>query len=266
MSTVRSFTLDQIDTTTTTAALSAAYEGYFYPLQFTEAATANYVHVHDIVPEASPVWMCGGAPVAIALLGIRGDRAWVGAFGISPRWRGQGLAPAMFGEVIRLAKKARVRTIQLEVLEENTRARAIYERAGFTIERKLVSWERTDIPASKTPFECTDVGPLLAREVPHAPSACWQREPRTLQRRAAQFAAVQSGTSFAIYGTQDDVASLWKLSLGAESHAVLAGVASTAGVQRLALSNEPEGSPISADLDEQSWSRTATQYEMRIRF
>ncbi len=258
-------TLDQVDVATVTAALSAAYTGYFVPLTFSETATTNYLRVHDIAAQASPVWMNDGRPVAIGAVGVREDRAWVGAFGIAPEFRGKGLAQAMFGEVIRLAKRQAVKTIQLEVLQENERARAVYLRAGFKDERKLLCLEGPAPGGDPQSARKTDVERLIRTEIPQAPPECWQREPATLRRRAHEFAAFESGRSFALYRAGDGEASLWKTSLDGGGDAVLAAVASHTAAHRLCVTNEPEGSPLLLELYRRAWSVTAVQYEMRLK-
>ena len=259
---LKSTTLQDVELETITAGFTAAYTGYFVPLMFSDAATATYLRVHDIVLEASPIWLKDGKPVAIAAIGVRGDRAWVGAFGIAPEYRGKGLAQAMFGEVVRLAKCNRVRAITLEVLEENVRARAIYERAGFKNTRRLFSFECDDVPDSPEPGEITDPATYLALEVQGEPAACWQRESRSLELRSAQLRAVHSGKSFAVYRADGDQASIWKTFLGDGGDAVLSAIARHSGAQSLSVTNEPEGSSLLLQLYDRNWSPTAVQYEM----
>ncbi|MDP9017273.1 MAG: GNAT family N-acetyltransferase, partial [Candidatus Eremiobacteraeota bacterium] len=83
-------TLERVDVQNVVEALDRAYTGYDVPLSFTVASTANYLRVHDICAEASPIWLKDGRPVALGLLGVRDQRAWVGAFGIAPEYRGKG--------------------------------------------------------------------------------------------------------------------------------------------------------------------------------
>lgn len=260
---MRSVSCDQVDNAAITAALRSAYSGYFIPLAFTETATENYLRVHDIVLHASPLWHKDDRPVAIALLGVREDRAWVGAFGIAPEFRGKGLAAAMFGEVVRRAKHLKVRSIVLEVLEENARARSIYERAGFFYDRKLYSLESPAVLRSQAQAQPLEIGAAIAME-DDAPAPCWQREARTLQLRAHQLAALVCGTSLAVYRFDGGEASLWKASLDGDGDEVLAGIAQSTGAQKLTVSNEPEGSPLLHQLYGRGWSPTTVQYEMRL--
>ncbi|MFN2527139.1 MAG: GNAT family N-acetyltransferase [Candidatus Baltobacteraceae bacterium] len=257
-------TLKDVDLATITAALTAAYTGYFVPLTFSEAATATYLRVNDIVPEASPIWLDDGQPVAIGAVGVRGNRGWVGAFGIAPEYRGKGLAQAMFGELVRLAKSQGVAAVTLEVLKENIRARAIYQRAGFKVTRKLFWLERESIPGSDEDAQVAPVAEFVETEIEGAPAPCWQRESRSIQLRSPQLAAVQSGESFAVYRADGDDASIWKTSLGGGGDAVLAAIARIAGARTVSVTNEPEGSPLLLQLYDRAWSPTAVQYEMLL--
>ncbi|MBC5815777.1 MAG: GNAT family N-acetyltransferase, partial [Candidatus Eremiobacteraeota bacterium] len=238
--------------------------GIFRPLIFADAATAMYLRVHDIVPEASPIWLKDGEPVAIGALGVRGKRGWVGAFGIAPEYRGKGLAQAMFCELVRLARLQGVKEITLEVLEENVRARAIYERAGFKVTRKLFSLECESIRGSNEDAQIAPVAEFIGAKIEGEPAPCWQRESRSIELRSPQLAAVQSGKSFAVYRADGDHASIWKTSLNGGGDAVLAAIALIAGAQTLSVTNEPEGSTLLLQRYDRAWSPTAVQYEMLL--
>lgn len=257
-------TFEKADKATITAAFTAAYTGYFYPLAFSEESTANYIHVHDIAP-VSPLWMRDGRPVAVGALGIRGERAWVGAFGIAPEYRGKGLAQGMFGEIVRLAKKHGAKRMSLEVLKQNARARAIYERAGFKHARTLVSLDGT-VPVADAGTACeAPVRSLIARPVADAPQPCWQREMRSLELRAHQLSGMIAGKSFAVYRGDAEIASIWKAELaGDDADEVLRGVAFRTVTDKLSISNEPDGSPLLMQLLERLWVPAAEQSEMHL--
>ncbi|GAC1392462.1 MAG: hypothetical protein NVSMB31_10630 [Vulcanimicrobiaceae bacterium] len=257
-------TLEGVDVQMVVQALDAAYTGYSLPLSFTVAATANYLRVHDIVLEASPIWLKDGHPVAIGLLGVRERRAWVGAFGIAPAYRGKGLAQAMFGEVVRLAKRQRVTSIQLEVLDQNERAIQIYRRAGFAMGRKLFSIESLSL-APVEGAQTVAVTAALLRELPDAVIPCWQREQRTLELRASQLSALRLGKSTIVFGTSGREAAVFKAELEQrETDAALGAVAHMAGAQKLTLSNEPEDSPLLRQLIDRAWVPTFIQHEMHL--
>jgi ribosomal protein S18 acetylase RimI-like enzyme len=113
------------------------YTGYFVSITFTEEMMAGWMRNGDFDLAHSVVAMDGENPMGFSLLGVRGRRGWIGGFGVSPDYRGQGLAQRLFAEhIARVEEQTDLRTVQLEVLTENW-ARKVYERAGFAVVRRL---------------------------------------------------------------------------------------------------------------------------------
>lgn len=113
------------------------YTGYFIPFTFTEEILAGWLRNGDFDLSHSVVAMDGEKPMGFSLLGVRGDRGWIGGVGVSPEYRGQGVAYRLFAEHLALIEEQTdLRTVQLEVLTENW-ARKVYERAGFAVVRRL---------------------------------------------------------------------------------------------------------------------------------
>lgn len=63
------------------------------------------------------------------------DSWWVGLIILHPRARGTGLSAQMMADMVALARADGANWIKLAVLAQNARARAFYERIGFTHER-----------------------------------------------------------------------------------------------------------------------------------
>lgn len=266
VSPLRSTTLDRVDIATITAAFTNAYTGYFFPMVFTDAATEVYLHAHDIALDASPIWFEGDIPIAVGALGIRERRAWVGAFGIAPDFRGKGLAQPMFGEIVRLAKRKKAAQIQLEVLDRNTRAIEVYARAGFTERRKLFSLESPSITPSSN-AQPMELSAALTAPITGEAEPCWQREVRTMERRVHQLAACSNGESFAVFRTGNGDASLLRAQLGKTgSDDTLAAIVRNAGAQSIGITNEPEDSALLRQLYERAWVPTFMQHEMILQF
>jgi ribosomal protein S18 acetylase RimI-like enzyme len=113
------------------------YTGYFIPFTFTEEMLAGWLRNGDFDLSHSVVAMDGEKPIGFSLLGVRGGRGWIGGVGVSPDYRGQGMAYRLFAEHVALIEEQTdLRTVQLEVLTENW-ARKVYERAGFAVVRRL---------------------------------------------------------------------------------------------------------------------------------
>ena len=71
-----------------------------------------------------------GRPVATTLTFLEDGAAWLAAVYVTPSHRGRGLLAELSGHCIDWARE-RASTLRLEVHEDNTRARAAYERLGF---------------------------------------------------------------------------------------------------------------------------------------
>lgn len=63
------------------------------------------------------------------------DSWWVGLIILHPRARGTGLSARMMADLVAHARADGARWIKLAVLAQNARARAFYDRTGFTHER-----------------------------------------------------------------------------------------------------------------------------------
>lgn len=192
---------------TTVAALERAYEGYPTEIHFSEAALAAFLSRHDIDVERSPLWFDGSEPVAIALLGLHEEKAWIGAFGIASRFRGRGLSHGFFDEAVTEARTAGASHIELEVLEQNAAARAVYERAGFVVTREARYFERAGRAfelANGTMVAASE----LATHIAEPPGTLWQSKIRTLLRLENPLACVmgnpQRPDAFAFFGRYDD--------------------------------------------------------------
>jgi len=60
------------------------------------------------------------------------DEGHIVSFGLAPEWRGKGGGAYLLKDFLRAARLEGVRAISLDVRVSNIRARALYERCGFT--------------------------------------------------------------------------------------------------------------------------------------
>jgi ribosomal protein S18 acetylase RimI-like enzyme len=161
----------------------------------TDAWFADHVARNDIDLERSPRYTVDGALSACALLGFRGDRAWVGGFGVLPASRGHGMGGVCVADMVRIAREAGATTLELEVPERNLGAIRLYERGGFETFDELVMWRRA--PSGDDDPVVGDDGPRDAAAVAaiaRDPATCWQREPRSVAA-AAPFDTVRIGVT-----------------------------------------------------------------------
>src|SRR5262249_5720447 len=130
------------------------------------AAWQALVSRFDLDLEASRVAVDGSG---LALLGLRGARGWVGGMGVDPDHRRHGTGRALMAALIEQARLRAVRTLMLEVLDQNRPAIALYEALGFERVRSLDVW------LLSAPLE----SPLHAREIPADEALAWIAERRT---------------------------------------------------------------------------------------
>src|SRR5690242_19395212 len=153
------------------------------PVQMDEAGLRAHAAVGDLRLDLSPLWLDeDGRAAALAALGLRGERGWIGGFGVAGERRGQGLGARLGEATIEAARDAGARRLQLEVLAGNDTARRLYERLGFVGTRELLLLQRpADAPlpdASADEVQETTVEEAIGAPSPLAQA--WQREPAAL--------------------------------------------------------------------------------------
>ena len=174
-------TLAAITPAALTAAFNLVYTDYVIPMTVDDESAQRHLASNAIVPEQSLLWRDDdGTTIGLSLLGVRGERGWVGGFGITPAWRGRGLSHELIAATVDQARQLGLLRLQLEVLVQNQRAIATYAQAGFVLQRDLHFLIRpTDLPlpaASGAAVQPADPARLL----PHGPRLrpvppVWQR-------------------------------------------------------------------------------------------
>jgi hypothetical protein len=179
-------------------------------------------------------------------------------------------------DVLRIAREERAASVELEVLENNPAAIALYERGGFEQIDELIVWRREwlSVPranaegtVSTTPGDAASVT-ALAR----SPATCWQREPRSVAA-GAPFTALTIGDDprpgayafVRVAGPRGDTV----LDAGARdvaaAGALLSLIDGQFGAHDLMLPNEPSSGPLNdALLAEPFWDPIGRQRRMRI--
>lgn len=178
------------------AAFNRAFEGYFVPMWQTAESLATLIGNNDVLLDASLVVEdARGMHVGIALLGVRGDRGWVAGMGVARDWRGRRVGNELMRRLIEEARARRLRTIQLEVLDQNMPARRLYSSLDFQEVRPLIVYTGTishppeqDAPAAEHGAATPSVAPLHLHtaladfDAMHSAPPPWQREREVLAR------------------------------------------------------------------------------------
>jgi ribosomal protein S18 acetylase RimI-like enzyme len=248
-----------------------AYEGYEVPLHVDTGAVAFMHEAFDLSPERSRIAWRDDRPIGLAMLAVRGTRAWVGGMGVATEARRSGVGEQLMRALLDAAREAGVKRVQLEVLEPNTRARALYEKLGFRTIRRLEVWQ-WDAPARPpgVPVEACD--PRAAR---HRVAAArrtpepWQREDATIDRldvSTPALRAVRTSGGDAIYRVTDGRASVLQLDAGDEraAGALLDAIRERDGVTVLRYLNVPDDDPAAAALRARGATCAAAQFEMAL--
>ncbi len=123
---------------------NTSFYGYFSPWTMTSEESAEYWRVNQADANASVAMHDqNGAFVGFARMDTRGLRGRCGSFSIVPEFRGTGASILLAEQMVRVARKQGLKTLQLEVLAQNTPALKLYEKVGFRITRELLTLEIT---------------------------------------------------------------------------------------------------------------------------
>src|SRR5215475_1340109 len=194
------------------------FEGYFYAATVTAVMLSQRIRTENLDLLRSVVMQRGNDPVGIALIGLRGDRAWCGGFGVAAPARGQGYAHRLAAAMFDQARMAGVREFSLEVLTRNAPALKTYLRAGMRARRDLrvLEWRSTEnqerapegstknkeqTPKLQSPVSNLQSSTLLEHFTTlHPVLAAWQRDlPTLLVRAGLQSLAILAGDRPAAY-------------------------------------------------------------------
>jgi hypothetical protein len=225
----------------------------------------------DLDPERSRIAWRDERAIGLAMLAVRGERAWVGGMGVAAEARRGGVGEQLMRALLDSAREAGVERVQLEVLEPNTRARALYEKLGFRTFRRLEvwQWDRPGAPGDSTLAACD---PREARRriaaSRRAPEP-WQREDATIDRldvSTPALRALHSAGGDAVYRVTEGRASVLQLAAADEraAGALLDAIGSRAGVTVLRYLNVPEDEPAAAALRARGATMSAAQFEMAL--
>jgi ribosomal protein S18 acetylase RimI-like enzyme len=248
-----------------------AYEGYEVALHV-DAGAVEFMHeAFDLSPERSRIAWRDERAIGLAMLAVRGSRAWVGGMGVAPEARRSGVGELLMRALLDSAREAGVSRVQLEVLEPNTRARALYEKLGFRTFRRLEVWQwDRPAPAGEVRLEACD--PRDARRriaARRAATEPWQREDATVDRldvSTPALRALHTAGGDAVYRVTEGRASVLQLVADDERAAgvLLDAIGSRAGVSVLRYLNVPDDEPAAAALRARGATCSAAQFEMAL--
>jgi GNAT superfamily N-acetyltransferase len=272
---VRHMTLADTDWAGIADAYNIVYEGYVMPFTVTAEWAEQHVRRFQIDLQRSPLWRDDeGNIVAMAALGVRGERGWVGGFGVASGFRGRGLSHALLDTVTDAARALGLRQVQLEVFTTNTAAIRTYQRGGYVHQRDLLILQRPAGPPS-VDVDTTLVTPadphrlLAARErIGSAPD--WARERQSYaifdDLQGLAVGDPDAPLALALYRAVEGIPRIHDIAaLDVDSaQTLLAALIERFPEQAMLLVNEPEGSEALPALFDAGWQETSRQHEMLL--
>ena len=232
------------------ALFTAGYEGYFPPVLVDGAALASMVKAWDIDLTSSRVAVRDGEPVGVGMLGVRGDRAWIGGLGVVTAVRRTGVGRALMEELLAEAPPE----VGLEVIDQNNAAIRLYEDLGFERSRLLEVWSLA-AEAPDHDVRSVEARPLAQDGLP------WQRADESLP---AEYERIEVDGGAALIRVNGGRVSVLQLAADGEVAALaLLGAARNRG-ESLQYVNVPAGDSASVALGELGATLDLRQLEMRL--
>ncbi|MFP4320916.1 MAG: GNAT family N-acetyltransferase [Anaerolineales bacterium] len=194
---------------------NAAYADYYTPIQMEVGTLRGIVERDAIDLEASALAVDGSEAVGLGMLAMEGVNGWIGGLGVIPAYRRHGIGHRLMDHLLDEAIQRGVKHLTLEVIEQNTAARKLYDDLGFEAQRQLHILAR---PAEQ-PLPAPETTPYIVQSVAaeaaidhhprfHTQASPWQRRYaalRDLQSTMKGWFAQQHGETRAYavgWGTQ----------------------------------------------------------------
>lgn len=177
---------NQTEFKTLVAAFNTGYSGYTIPVNVDGPQLRHHIEQNDVDLEASCIALHDDQVVGFVLLGIRGEKGWIGGLGVHPEYRRQGIGVQLMCAAIHNAREQKLQTTQLEVIEGNVAAHQLYTGLGFAEVRRLLILEgKPDTLIYQNDMTIEDVSPdqaLAYFHSFHATDVPWQRGYETLAK------------------------------------------------------------------------------------
>jgi ribosomal protein S18 acetylase RimI-like enzyme len=225
----------QFDVDALAAVMTASYVDYFVPVVLDGTQMAAVIELWDLDLERSRVAVGDdGAPIGLVLLGVRGERSWVGGLGVVPESRRGGVGRALMESVLAAATA----DVSLEVIEQNEPAIRLYRDLGFEQTRMLEIWMLNgEVPEAEA--RAVEPQPLGRSDVP------WQSADESLP---AGYERLEVDGGAMLFRRGPLGVTVLQLEARDEAAARQLIGAAARGVEALRYVNAPAGEPGSAAL------------------
>lgn len=188
-----------------TDAFNKAYSDYFTPIAMIPDAFHALIQRDNLVLDSSVAALDGSTIIGTGLLGIRDNEGWIGGMGVIPGRRRQGIGREMMHYLIARARERSIERLYLEVIEQNTGARALYLELGFHFTRHLHILKRipTTSPQPVSDYRITAApAPEVLQwyDAFHDTRNCWQRSQPSLAGLVSQSQALSVSSPQGVVG------------------------------------------------------------------
>lgn len=151
------------------------YSDYFVKIPATAALLLGMARVDGVDLAASRILVRDGQPVAGGLIARRGWTCRLAGMAVVPEARRTGAGRVLLDQLLAEAGARNERAMVLEVIEQNSPAVALYEKAGFRRVRRLCGWQGPANPAPGTDLREVDLREVAAAVAQHGlPDLPWQ--------------------------------------------------------------------------------------------
>lgn len=123
------------------ALFTRGFEGYFVPVQMTDAALQTMIRRDGVDLAESRVLFKDDQPIGVALIARRGWTSRLAAMGIVTEARNGGVGTWAMKQLIEEARVRAEKEMLLEVIEQNTAGVKLYQKVGFKTVRRLVGYK-----------------------------------------------------------------------------------------------------------------------------
>ncbi|HVE70191.1 MAG TPA: GNAT family N-acetyltransferase [Thermoanaerobaculia bacterium] len=246
------------------AAFTAAFSDYVVKLSPSREQLLEMFTRRGWGPELSVGAFEGDTMVAFTVNGIDGDRAYDSGTGVIPSHRRHGLARQLMERSFELL---RPREYVLEVLDNNTRAHALYVELGFEVVRGLQCWgyEASRLRGSEAQrFSTLSLDALTPRSLDVLPS--WQNTATSIARARSPHVILGDEDAYAVLFPENG--DLAQLAVRPETRrrgigrALLEEAARVAGKPLRIMNVDERDAGIAAFLERVGAKRTVRQLEM----
>lgn len=185
-----------------------AYSQYYTEVKVNAGSLAALVYREDICPERSFVAIKQDTPVGIVFLAIRGDHGYICGMGVRQRFQGQGIGELLMRRALEECVSLDLVSVQLEVVDANFRAAALYRKLGFQRVRDVgvFACDSPDAGEAVNSESGLELGTVRAADAVHLVAAfnemapAWQNQPASVLKFPGRFSSIVASANGRVLG------------------------------------------------------------------